>query len=294
MWKAAYLFFIYLFLIILSSCNYRERIVDQRILSNYDFRLFQATPAWDLAKAVEDEDEEGICMILKENPKLVDYQSPKYGVSLLHLAVAHRYMKSIECLVKAGANVNIRDKEYGRTPLNRACSVGNSKDKSIKIIQYLIRNGAEVNVTEVTDSTDMPNSPLMSACSDGFIEAAILLIENGADVNYIRNGEYTALGKSLMVDHYKIAYYLLQHKADYSFPIMHEKDYGKGGQGKIIRSVYIKEILEEASIGYLTREREYYYKIVDFLKRKGISIKESGKREFDFPTFAKEIKELKK
>lgn len=293
MWKYISLVIAVLFILALNSCNNREKIIDQRLLPNNDFRLFQETPAWDLAKAVEDEDEEGICRILKENPQLANYQTPRYGVSLLHLAVAHNKMKSIECLLKAGANVNIRDKEYGETPLNLACYNGYSKDKSIKIIKYLIRNGAEINVAEVTDSTDMPSSPLMSACFDGFMEAVILLIDNGADVNYIMNGEYTALGESLMVNHYKIAYYLLLHNADFTFPTMHIKDYGKEGKSKTTRNVYIKEMMEKEKIHYLTPEREYYYKIVDFLKGKGIIIKESGKRNFELSTFIKEIKELR-
>ena len=293
MWKDISLVIAVLLLLVLNSCNNREQKIDQRLLPNNDFRLFQGTPAWDLAKAVEDEDEEVICKILEENPQLVDYQSPRYGVSLLHLAVAHHNIKSIECLLKAGANVNVRDKEYGETPLNMACYAGFSKDESIKIIKYLIRNGAEINVAEVTDSTDMPFSPLMSSCFDGFMEAVILLIDNGADVNYIMNGEYTALGESLMVNHYKIAYYLLLHNADFTFPTMHIKDYEKGGKRMIIQNVYIKEEMEKMKIGYLTPEREYYYKIVDLLKGKGIIIKESGKRNFEFSTFIKEIKELR-
>lgn len=289
MWKNNRLVIIVLVLLAICSCNKREQIVDQRILSNYDFRLFQGTPAWNLAKAVEDEDEEDICKILNENPEMVDFQSPKYGVSLLHLAVAHRNMKSIECLIKAGANVNIRDKEYNETPLNRACFASYPKEKNIDIINFLITNGAEVNVTGIADSLKMPQSPLMSACYDGFNEAVILLIDKGADVNYIKNGEDTSLGLSLMVGHYEIAYYLLQHNADFTLPIVHMKGYGRDGKGT--RSVYIKEFLEGERIQYLTPEREYYYKIVDFLREKGIVINESGKRNSGFSTIMKEILE---
>lgn len=96
-----------------------------------------------------------------------------------------------------------------------------------------------------------------------------------------------------MVNHYKITYYLLLRNADFTFPTMHIKDYEKGGKGKIVRKVYIKEDMEKMKIRYLTIEREYYYKIVDFLKGKGIIIKESGKRNFELSTFIKEIKELR-
>jgi uncharacterized lipoprotein NlpE involved in copper resistance len=38
------------------SCNNRENIVDKENLLGNDYRLFQNTPAWELAKAVQDED----------------------------------------------------------------------------------------------------------------------------------------------------------------------------------------------------------------------------------------------
>ena len=287
------LIFYILFVLIISSCRNREQIVDQRLLSNNDFRLFQGTPAWELAKTVEDEEEKGIYEILKKEPILVNYQSPKYGVTLLHLAVSHQLLKSIECLLKAGANVNIRDKEYGETPLNTACLASAMGGKSIEIINVLIKNGANVNVTDITNSDKMPRSPLMSACLDNFKDAVVLLIAKGADVNYIRNSESTALGESLMLGHYRIAYYLLLHGADYAKPIMHIRDDRKEECGKITRSVFIKEEMEKKKIDYFTPEREYYYKIVDFLKEKGIFIKETGKRSFDPSTFIKEIKELR-
>ena len=289
MWKN-YCIIIVLFLLTFYSCNNRERIVDQRLLPNNDFRLFQGTPAWDFAKAVEDENEEEIFKLLKENPQLLDYQSQKYGVSLLHLAVVNHKMKSIECLLKVGANVNIRDKEYNETPLNKACYGSYASNKNVKIIKCLIKYGADVNVVGFADSVKMPRSPLMSACFDGFEDAVVLLITNGADVNYIQNSECNALGESLIVNHYKIAYYLLQHGADYSYPVFHIRGNKKENYGKIIRSVYIKEELEKKKINYFTPEREYYYKIVDFLSGKGLEIKESGKRNFDFSTMIKELR----
>ena len=54
MWKYISLVIAVLFILALNSCNNREKIIDQRLLPNNDFRLFQETPAWDLAKAVEE------------------------------------------------------------------------------------------------------------------------------------------------------------------------------------------------------------------------------------------------
>lgn len=271
-------FFILFVILSFYSCNNRDRIVDQRRLSNYDYRQFQGTPAWSLAKAVEDANEEEIISIVRNNPPIINYKSPKYGVTVLHLAVSHHNIKSVECLLNLNADVNIRDTESGDTPLNDACIATHAGKDGIKIIKLLIENGAKINVTELADSSKMPWSPLMSACFDGSIEVVKLLIAKGADVNYVMNDERTALGESIVLEHYKIAYYLLLKGADYTIPIMHIRDYSKKGNGKIVRSVSIKEALEGKRINYLTREREYYYKIVDFLKRKGIIVKESSER----------------
>lgn len=55
----------YILLILLSfilfSCSNmdesgRDKIVNKESLWDYDYRLFQSTPVWDLAKAVEDGD----------------------------------------------------------------------------------------------------------------------------------------------------------------------------------------------------------------------------------------------
>lgn len=293
MWKNIRLIILVSFLIPFLSCHDREQNVDPRILANNDFRLFQETPAWELAKAVEDENEQGIYEILKGEPNMVNYQCPRYGETVLHLAASHHKLKSIECLLKSNADINIRDTENGDTPLNNACYASYAGDEGIKTIELLIEHGADVNVIEVTDSNKMPRSPLMSACYDGFWEGVVLLISKGADVNYIRNNVETALGESLVLGHYQIAYYLLQHGADYTRPIIQMKDTSGKRDGDIVRSVYIKEEMEKKKINYFTPEREYYYKIVDFLRDKGLSIKESGKRKFELSTFMKEIKDLR-
>jgi len=51
-------FFLTVIISVLFSCNNRENIVDKSELLGDDYRLFQNTPAWELAKAVEDENED--------------------------------------------------------------------------------------------------------------------------------------------------------------------------------------------------------------------------------------------
>ena len=54
--KAMIILLVFSCLLFSCSNNSREKSVDSSELSNIDYRLFQNTPAWELAKAVQEED----------------------------------------------------------------------------------------------------------------------------------------------------------------------------------------------------------------------------------------------
>lgn len=81
---------------------------------------------------------------------------------------------NIEALRKClgtGADVNLRDREYGVTPLAWAAFVGHRE-----IVELLIRSGADVNAKNRDAGT-----ALHGAAFFGQVEVAELLIDNGAD-----------------------------------------------------------------------------------------------------------------
>jgi hypothetical protein len=84
-----------LFIFLLTSCINRDRPVDKTELTGSDYRLFQETPAWELAKAVQDGNEERIEELINKDPKIINYQEPKYGSTLLILTVMNQQMKSL-------------------------------------------------------------------------------------------------------------------------------------------------------------------------------------------------------
>lgn len=67
------------FVCLLFSCSNlsKEKIVDKSELTGGDYRLFQNTPAWELAKAMEDRNMKKIDKIVSENPELINYQESK-------------------------------------------------------------------------------------------------------------------------------------------------------------------------------------------------------------------------
>lgn len=81
-------------------------------ISKEDYRktninIYKDTQAWELAKAVKNQDTKKIEKIAKEEPDLLNIQDPLYNVTLLIWAVGMEKYKSAEALLKCGADPNI-------------------------------------------------------------------------------------------------------------------------------------------------------------------------------------------
>lgn len=74
--------FVTILLFCLSSCYNQETLVDKSKLMGNDYRLFQSTPAWILAKAVEEGDISKIKEEVIQKKVDVDFQETQYGQTL--------------------------------------------------------------------------------------------------------------------------------------------------------------------------------------------------------------------
>ena len=75
-----------------------------------------------------------------------------------------------------------------KTALCEACFLGNYEDKEMKLIKFLIKNGADINALDY-----FKNPPLYFAIETQYsnLDVIKLLIEGGADINYQYNdGKY--------------------------------------------------------------------------------------------------------
>jgi len=270
---------IILLCLVLNSCGKmnREKIVDKAELTGDDYRLFQNTPVWELAKAVQDEDEKKINEIIIKDPKLINYQEPKFGNTLLMLTIMNQQIKPFRYLLEKKADVNIHNNYEGTSALIEAASF---KQYDTEFAEILLQYGANVNDIQ-TEKTE-PNkvkSVLMKAAKTGKLDLVELLVKNGASVNYQNEYGQSALSESLMVRKYKVSYYLLQNGADYERPIFYRPDYSipvenqdPNDKGK---PMYLVDVLREAFLDFDTDEYKYKMKIVDFLKSKGIDYRAS-------------------
>lgn len=262
------------FACLLFSCSNmcREKIVDKSELTGRDYRLFQNTPAWELAKAVEDENTKKIDKIVSENPEIINYQESKYGNTLLMLTIMNQQLKPFKALLKRGADVNIHNTFDGTSSLIKACS---SKFYNITFVKMLIEYGADVNDVEIGERRKENGTrltPLIAASRTGRLDLVRFLVSKGADVNYQNEFGQSALSKSVMVDEYKVAYYLLQNGADYNRPIYYRFDNSvpieKRDPKDKGKPMYLWDVLKEDLSEFGTSEYKYKMLIIDFLKSK--------------------------
>lgn len=92
-------------------------------------------------------------------------------------------MACIKCLIEAGADVNMTDKERG-TAIAKESNGGN-----YKVVQYLIDRGAHINI----QNTGSGYTPLISAAGSKSDKIVEILIKEGADVSLKTHTGWTAL-----------------------------------------------------------------------------------------------------
>lgn len=251
-------------LLLVTACNKvdRDKKIDKNKLLGADYRLFQGTPAWELAKAVWDNDVEKIDEEVKKNPSILNYQEKTYGKTLLHLSIYNDNYKGFKELLKLGANPNIADFLYCSTPLIAAC--GNFDDKT-KYVEELIKYKADVNYVECSKGKEKQKTnrtPLICASFTGNLDIVKLLVGNGAKIDYItiRKELGSALGVASSVGNYNVVLYLLQQGADCNQVL-----YKRYNPDETETPVYLKDLLGEEDL----KSAKEYPEIVNILKKKG-------------------------
>lgn len=245
-----------------ASSNGENRITNINIYRN--------TPAWKLAKAVKSENTTKIEKIAKRNPELLDYQDPKYEATLLLWAVGMEKYESAEALLKCGANPNINSTLYG-TALYEAAGysfIDNDFKKDPKYVKLLLENGADPNINLIGSEERYPDpgtSPLMRSIGCG-IEKTKLLVEYGADINYINDtGDSAVFNALLQYQECEYAYYLIvEKKAKVTEPYKIDKS------SEIEEKYYLVDILRDWIYDLDSKEYKIKMEIVDEFKHQGL------------------------
>ncbi|MEG2181110.1 MAG: ankyrin repeat domain-containing protein [Bacteroidales bacterium] len=262
----------YLLLLMFStSCIQilREVPKDKDKAACYDYRLFQETPAWNLAKAVWDQDTGKIGRIVRQDSSLVNYREDKYGQTLIFIAIQWDHFKSVKALVDNGADINIRDSFNGRTPLIEAGRL----NPNLECVRLLIEHGADVNARETEKGMwtyKAYNTPLSVVARYGGdpevrLDIVKLLVSHGADINYMLGDSLSILDHALISDHYDIVLYLLKAGAEYRYS--ETFNYANDNKYTVLRILdYLRMSLFELD----SKEYKEKMEVVAYLKERGL------------------------
>ena len=217
--------------VIFTACANFGRM-GERTYRIIDIEIYKDTPAWELAKAVKRQDVKKIAQIAKETPELLDYQDPTHGTNLLCWSVGVEKYKSVEALLKGGADPDIISEYCGGTALYCAASysrIDSQAKKDPKYVKLLLEYGADPNIgyigNERDNSTEIGTTPLMQSIGTG-IGKTKALVEGGADINAQTEGGDSAVllavsegGPNATLAAMEYAHYLIvEKKADVTRP----------------------------------------------------------------------------
>ncbi|MBO9202428.1 MULTISPECIES: ankyrin repeat domain-containing protein [Niastella] len=247
---------------LLLSCIDREKPVNKAKLKGDDYRLFQNTPAWELAKAVQDENEDRIKGILVKDPGLVNFQEPKFGHTLLQLTIRNQQLESFKLLLANKANIHIHDTYDGTSALIEACRY---PWYDIRFAEILVQNGANVNDVEVGErrkGNSTRFTPLMEAAKEGRLDMVKLFVSNGANIDYQNEYKQSALSQAVILEHYDVLLFLLQNGVDYKLPITYNETQHK--------TYYLVDELRFFMPDLGSKDHQLKKQVVDYLKTRGV------------------------
>ena len=252
----------------LISCYNQEKPVDKSKLMGNDYRLFQSTPAWTLAKAVEAGDIKKINEEILQKKASVDYQESRFGKTLLMLAITNSQYDSAKTLLELGANPNLHDTFKGETPIIVAAD--NDDPKYLKLL--LAYKGDPNSIENVFSGPkkriNSERNSALTACISAIdgkndLEKVKLLVEAGADINYTKKGIIqTVFAEALMLEKMDVALYLIEKGADYTKSIT--STVLEGGD-----DVSVLQILRNSIIDLDSEQYKKKMELVAFLKSKG-------------------------
>lgn len=245
-------------LLVVAGCTNIDRPVDKSKLLAYDYRLFQGTEVWPLARAAKMKDIKRVNQILDDNPELANITDSIYGNTLLMLAVINQDYNLFKTLLGNGANVNYYNLYNGNSPLIEACDY---KENDPVFAMDLIEHGANVN-----DTSPKHRTPLMAAVRWGNRTLIEYLIKKGVNIDYKADFGTNILGQSLVSWEYATTLLLLEHGADYTTTVYNTVD----EHGKLTVPLSILEALRRATPEWGTSGYRAKKKIIKFLKERGL------------------------
>ncbi|MDQ1089836.1 MULTISPECIES: ankyrin repeat domain-containing protein [unclassified Siphonobacter] len=254
----------------LTSC---DLFWEDRHYSQVDYRLFKNTAVWPLAKLLDAEEMDEIRDFIRKNTFDLETIERRYGQTLLMISVQKGQVKATQALLEAGANPNAHTAYNGSSPMLEAARLQNPEADNTVILKLLLAHKGNPNdetLVSIQDGTIEKETPLLIACGDVTqtlhpVEKAKVLVEAGAEINYVNPNSKTPLLRAIEFNHFDTALYLLEHGADYKRLVADRSQYMESGQ-----KVYLVHILREKIVPMESIQYRQKMQVVDFLSQKGI------------------------
>lgn len=177
-----------------------------------------------LLSAIDHEDISAIQNIVQSNDTLLNYVDSDYLNTPLIRAIYHRKLKSVKSLLSLGANPNIRNNQ-GVTPQIVAIidSRNHLSRDDTKFLSELLNAGANPNDTCYWNGEKFsmlsPQSSMLMLALNYSQDKAQLLIDYGADINYMNSNNISAAIESLINNQLDIAEFIIvERHADITKP----------------------------------------------------------------------------
>ena len=260
---------VYLFLLFASFSAHCRMVT---YAPGFDFSLFQHTSAHLLAKAVEEDDTLAIRRYVTGDSVPINLQEPKFGNTLLLLAIANNKELSSKEVLELGANPNVRSFD-DISPFLGACHFEYQLKHPQQVLSMLIDYGADVNSVLLDTTNDQFGkkqhfraTALGLLCTYGSLNSVKVLVEHGANLEAYGKNSEAILSSTVLSGKLDIVKYLMIEKKapipDYVFKrepgtrfekemtisdLLNEDD--NSGDSK-------KQALKEEILSYLKKQRK--------------------------------------
>lgn len=211
----------------------------------------------DIWHAVKQEDLPAIRKYAKEGGDL-NVKSYSGWVTPLIFACEHDKLLSFKVLLELGADPN-QLCNAGAHPMIDAAGKADPT-----WIREALKWGGDPNATNSTSINSIPDTPLVYAAGKGHLENVRLLVEAGANVDFlIAKRHDTALTNAISGNHFDIVLFLLNHGADYLAP---------KGDGEVFSFIYRLKTRKQLPNVYTAEQNRLLDEIIQWLRNDGFDI----------------------
>lgn len=229
--------------------------------SAYGTALFEGTPVYELAKAIEKEHFSEVKAMIKADPKLLQYEEEYFDYTILKWAIDNEKLKATQILLESGADPNLS--RNGQSAIVIAAAVRETSEYLKLVLKYGGNPNHMVVDSNFRDKTD-PHltyyTPLIVA-SEISLENVKLLVAAGADVNLHLPTRMSPIYIALATCKYDIVEYLILCNADFKHIPNPFRD---------SLTVNILESLRKRDFPLNSRDHKNKMTFVAFLKTKGL------------------------